>query len=72
MLPPPQGDDEALFPLVSLVNAACGFHGSDFDVMAKTAALARQHGVGIGAHPSLPGASCSSLLPLLRDHPKLT
>ncbi|GAA5920815.1 hypothetical protein JCM3775_003964 [Rhodotorula graminis] len=48
------GDDENLFPLVSLVNAACGFHGSDFDVMAKTAALARQHGVGIGAHPSLP------------------
>ncbi|BGP50981.1 hypothetical protein JCM10450v2_006907 [Rhodotorula kratochvilovae] len=48
------GDDENLFPLVSLVNAACGFHGSDFDVMRKTAALAREHGVGIGAHPSLP------------------
>ncbi|GAA5900389.1 hypothetical protein JCM8208_005348 [Rhodotorula glutinis] len=48
------GDDENLFPLVSLVNAACGFHGSDFDVMAKTAALARRHGVGIGGHPSLP------------------
>ncbi|KPV72689.1 uncharacterized protein RHOBADRAFT_55771 [Rhodotorula graminis WP1] len=48
------GDDENLFPLVSLVNAACGFHGSDFDVMAKTVALARQHGVACGAHPSLP------------------
>ena len=48
------GDDENLFPLVSLVNAACGFHGSDFDVMKKTAELAKKHGVGIGAHPSLP------------------
>ncbi|MGA7809237.1 5-oxoprolinase subunit PxpA [Bradyrhizobium sp.] len=48
------GDDEALMPLVDVANVACGFHGSDFNHMRKTVGLASQHGVKVGAHPSLP------------------
>jgi UPF0271 protein len=48
------GDDEALMPLVSLANVACGFHASDFNHMRKTVRLARQHHVKVGAHPSFP------------------
>ncbi|BGP19361.1 hypothetical protein JCM10213_000990 [Rhodosporidiobolus nylandii] len=48
------GDDEGLFPIVDIANLACGFHGGDFDVMSKTVQLAKQHNVGIGAHPGLP------------------
>ncbi|MFV1602125.1 MULTISPECIES: LamB/YcsF family protein [unclassified Phaeobacter] len=45
------GDDAALLDVVSSANIACGFHAGDPDVMAATMALARDHGVGIGAHP---------------------
>ncbi|MEK0164817.1 5-oxoprolinase subunit PxpA [Phaeobacter sp. A36a-5a] len=45
------GDDAALLDVVSSANIACGFHAGDADVMAATMALARDHGVGIGAHP---------------------
>jgi UPF0271 protein len=48
------GDDEALMPLISLANVACGFHGSDYNHMRATVRLAKQHGVRVGAHPSLP------------------
>ena len=48
------GNDEALFPLISSVNIACGFHGGDFSVMRRTVFLAKEHGVSIGAHPSYP------------------
>jgi UPF0271 protein len=48
------GDDEGLMPLIDVANVACGFHGSDFNHMRKTVRLARQHGVKVGAHPSLP------------------
>jgi UPF0271 protein len=48
------GDDEGLMPLICLANVACGFHASDFNHMRKTVRLARQHNVGVGAHPSLP------------------
>jgi UPF0271 protein len=48
------GDDEALMPLISLANIACGFHGSDFNHMRATVRLAKRHGVKVGAHPSLP------------------
>jgi UPF0271 protein len=48
------GDDEALMPLVSVANVACGFHASDFNHMRKTVQLAKRHGVKVGAHPSLP------------------
>ncbi|NVK14738.1 MAG: 5-oxoprolinase subunit PxpA [Rhodobacteraceae bacterium] len=45
------GDDAALLEIVSSANIACGFHAGDPDVMARTMALARDNGVGIGAHP---------------------
>jgi UPF0271 protein len=48
------GDDEALMPLISVANVACGFHASDFNHMRKTVRLAKQHDVKVGAHPSFP------------------
>ena len=48
------GDDESLMPLIDAANVACGFHASDFNHMRKTVQLAKQHGVKVGAHPSLP------------------
>lgn len=48
------GDDEGLMPLIDIANVACGFHASDFNHMRSTVQLAKKHGVGVGAHPSLP------------------
>lgn len=48
------GDDEAVLPHISSANVACGFHGGDPAVMAKTVDRARQLGVGVGAHPGFP------------------
>ena len=48
------GDDEGIMPFITVANVACGFHASDPVVMHKTVRLAKQHGVKIGAHPSLP------------------
>jgi UPF0271 protein len=47
-------DDDAMMKLVSSANIACGFHGGDPDTMARMVRLAKQNGVGIGAHPGLP------------------
>ncbi len=43
--------DQALMPLATSVNIACGGHAGDEDSMAAAVALARDHGVAIGAHP---------------------
>lgn len=43
--------DAALMPLVTSANIACGGHAGDDTSMAATVALARRHGVAIGAHP---------------------
>ncbi len=48
------GDDEGLMPLINVANVACGFHGSDYNHMRATVRLAKEHGVQVGAHPSLP------------------
>jgi len=48
------GNDAAMMPLIDLANVACGFHASDPSIMRATVRLAKQHGVKIGAHPSLP------------------
>ncbi|MCB8881291.1 5-oxoprolinase subunit PxpA [Acidisoma cellulosilytica] len=48
------GEDEALMPLIDVANVACGFHASDFNHMRATVRLAKQQGVAVGAHPSLP------------------
>lgn len=48
------GLDVEVMPHIDMANIACGFHAGDADVMARTLALAKQHGVTIGAHPSYP------------------
>jgi UPF0271 protein len=48
------GWDEALLPLVSSVNIACGFHAGDPRVMQQTVARAAMLNLAIGAHPSYP------------------
>ncbi len=48
------GDDAAMMPVISSANVACGFHGGDPLVMERTVRLAKQHGVGVGAHPGFP------------------
>lgn len=48
------GNDDAVLPFISSANIACGFHGGDPGTMRKTVAAALEHGVAIGAHPSLP------------------
>lgn len=45
------GDDAAMMEIATSVNIACGFHAGDPDIMLKTARLAQQRGVRIGAHP---------------------
>ncbi|MCM3174720.1 5-oxoprolinase subunit PxpA [Paenibacillus sp. MER 99-2] len=46
--------DEAILPLVTSANIACGFHAGDPGTMRRTVELAMEHHVAIGAHPGLP------------------
>jgi UPF0271 protein len=48
------GHDEALMPSITSANIACGFHAGDPTVMRQTIALAKRHGVAVGAHPGFP------------------
>ncbi len=48
------GRDDEMLALVRSANVACGFHAGDPAVMRRTVAMARQHGVSVGAHPSYP------------------
>ena len=48
------GNDEALLPYVTSVNVACGWHAGDPMVMDRTVALAKERGIGVGAHPGYP------------------
>jgi UPF0271 protein len=52
--PWPMGRDTELMPLITSANVACGFHAGDPGTMRATVALARKHGVAIGAHPGFP------------------
>ncbi|OWJ68221.1 LamB/YcsF family protein [Inquilinus limosus] len=45
------GDDAAMLEIVTSANVACGFHAGDPIVMRRTLALARDRGIGVGAHP---------------------
>ncbi|MGC8100802.1 5-oxoprolinase subunit PxpA [Metapseudomonas otitidis] len=45
------GVDAQLMPLISSANIATGFHAGDPNIMSRTVELAKQHCVGIGAHP---------------------
>lgn len=46
--------DASIMPLISSVNIACGYHAGDESTIRKTIALALEHHVAIGAHPSYP------------------
>ncbi|MCG6890442.1 MAG: 5-oxoprolinase subunit PxpA [Gammaproteobacteria bacterium] len=48
------GRDDQVMAHVDQANIACGFHGGDPLVMQNTLALAKQHGVMVGAHPAYP------------------
>ena len=48
------GMDAKVIPLISSANIACGFHASDPVVMRKTVRMAKEAGIGIGAHPGYP------------------
>src|SRR5215207_1441352 len=45
------GDDGAMLDIVTSANIACGWHAGDPNIMVQTAALAKEKGVAIGAHP---------------------
>src|SRR5690606_21756597 len=45
------GNDPELFPLITSVNLACGFHAGDPLTMHRSVSLAARHGLRIGAHP---------------------
>jgi UPF0271 protein len=66
--PWPMGNDEALIPLMTSVNIACGAHAGDPVVMRRTVDLAIASNVAIGAHPGYPdlqgfGRRALALLP---------
>jgi len=48
------GNDRGIMPLISSANVAAGFHAGDPSTIRATVALAVEHGVAVGAHPSLP------------------
>lgn len=48
------GDDALVMPHIDMANIACGFHAGDPSTLARTLALAKQHQVKVGAHPSYP------------------
>ena len=48
------GDDAAILAVVSSANVACGGHAGDAESMTRTVAMAREHGVRVGAHVSYP------------------
>lgn len=43
--------DATLMPYITSANVACGVHAGDSGTMARTIALAKAHGVAVGAHP---------------------
>lgn len=45
------GHDSEMFDIITSANIACGFHAGDPLVMHRTLSLAREKGVGVGAHP---------------------
>jgi len=47
-----EAPDEGLMEVISSANVATGFHAGDPNSMNRVAALAKAHGVGLGAHPA--------------------
>ena len=47
-------DEIVLFPHLTSVNLACGFHAGDPQTMLESVRLAKRFGVAVGAHPGFP------------------
>lgn len=47
-------DEAEVFPYVSSVNLACGFHAGDPANLLRSIATAVEHGLSLGAHPGYP------------------
>jgi UPF0271 protein len=47
-------NEAELFPYISSCNIACGAHAGSVKIIDKTIALAIEHNVKVGAHPSYP------------------
>jgi|SRR5699024_53472 len=50
----PDGPEHQAMPHIHMANIACGFHAGNRQTMLATLALAKQHKVMVGAHPSYP------------------
>jgi UPF0271 protein len=48
------GMDEEVIKYITSANIACGWHAGDPAVMRKTIEMAKENGVGVGAHPGYP------------------
>jgi UPF0271 protein len=48
------GRDAEVMEYISSANIACGWHGGDPMVMEQTVRMAKERGVGVGAHPGYP------------------
>ncbi|MBL0714928.1 MAG: 5-oxoprolinase subunit PxpA [Desulfosarcina sp.] len=48
------GMDHEAIRYITSANIACGWHAGDPQVMNRTVQMARDHGVGVGAHPGYP------------------
>lgn len=48
------GLDEEVIQEITSANVACGWHAGDPSVMNATVAMAKENGVGVGAHPGYP------------------
>nr|WP_319514014.1 5-oxoprolinase subunit PxpA [uncultured Cohaesibacter sp.] len=64
------GDDASMLSIVSSANVACGFHGGDALVMHETLRLAKENGVGVGAHPGFNDLWGFGRRPIQGDRPE--
>jgi 5-oxoprolinase (ATP-hydrolysing) subunit A len=48
------GMDGEVIRYISSTNIACGYHAGDPHIMNRTVKLAKENGVGVGAHPGYP------------------
>ena len=48
------GMDESVLKFITSANIACGWHAGDPNIMETTVKMAKDQGVGIGAHPGYP------------------
>ncbi len=64
------GNDDEMFKIISSANIGCGFHGGDPLVMHKTLSLAKENGVGAGAHPGFNDLWGFGRRPILGERPE--